>query len=187
MKTSAGIWLLLSMTATLIACNQPGRPRLGVTDDVRTSIEAANQATAESVARGDASGIISHYADDAMMLPAGADPVAGPGAIKGYFQRAMDAGMKGFKLEIVSLDADGDLAVETGTYLASDARGNHIDHGKYVVAWRRVGGAWKVYRDISTTSMPVLVGTPEGRPLPAHCSGTDAPAIAPAMAPASSG
>jgi uncharacterized protein (TIGR02246 family) len=145
----------------------------------REAIEAINRATAEAVARGDAAAIAAHYSADALMLPAGADFVSGPAAIGGYFQRAMDAGMKGLTLEVVSVDAAGDLAVETGRYEATGAGGHHLDHGKYVVTWRREAGQWKVYRDISTTSRPPAVVTPEATPLPAQgppAGAGDAPA-----------
>jgi ketosteroid isomerase-like protein len=28
------------------------------------------------------------------------------------------------------------------------------DRGKYIVIWRKVGGQWKLYRDIFNTNMP---------------------------------
>ncbi len=182
MNSRTRICSLLAIAATLAACDQPAAPDSGDADSVRATIAAANLATSQSVARGDANAIVTHYADDAMMLPAGANAVSGRAAIQGFFQRAIDAGMKELRLEIVSVDASGDLAVETGTYAASDAGGSHVDHGKYVVAWRRQDGAWRAYRDISTTSMPVRVSTPEGTPLPARCSDADRPAPAPASA-----
>jgi ketosteroid isomerase-like protein len=32
--------------------------------------------------------------------------------------------------------------------------GKVADRGKYVVIWKRVGGEWKLHRDIWTTSLP---------------------------------
>ncbi len=31
-----------------------------------------------------------------------------------------------------------------------------IDKGKYVVAWKKENGNWKLYRDIANTSMPMV-------------------------------
>lgn len=181
MTTAPHLATLLLAAAALAACDQPPRPVAGAGEnaEVRAAIEAANQATAEAVGRGDAEGIVRHYADDALLLPAGAEAVSGPGAIREHFQRALDAGLKGLKLEVRSLEVAGDLAVETGDYEASGAGGGRLDYGKYVATWRRQDGEWKVYRDISTTSMPAGISTPETTgPLPANCraDGPSAPA-----------
>jgi hypothetical protein len=32
--------------------------------------------------------------------------------------------------------------------------GVSVDHGKYIVVYRRVGGRWMLHRDMSTSSVP---------------------------------
>ena len=32
--------------------------------------------------------------------------------------------------------------------------GKHLDHGKYLVFYKKEGGRWKIYRDIWNSSMP---------------------------------
>ena len=39
------------------------------------------------------------------------------------------------------------LAYEVGRYALSGQVGD-IDHGKYIVVWKKVGGQWKLHRDI---------------------------------------
>lgn len=176
---------LLATVLALVACEQPPRPVASGTtataavDDggARAAIEAANQVTMDAVSRGEARAIVAHYADDALMLPAGAAAVTGPDAIEAQYRRALDAGLGGLKLDIVSVDVAGDLAVETGTYEANDASGNRLDHGKYVVAWRRIDGVWKAFRDIATSSRPDVSGGPAA--LPARCAADETPAAAP--------
>jgi len=161
---------LLAAALALGACDQPPRPLAAdpAAAGARQAIEAANQATSEAIARGDAQAVMVHYAEDAMILPAGAAAVSGHAAIRGYFERAIAAGVRGLTLDIVSVEASGDLAVETGTYEARDADGRRIDAGKYVVTWRRSGSEWRAYRDISTTSLPLRA--PEPAALPAACT-----------------
>ncbi len=150
----------------IAGCGQPPPPAGDGAADTRTraAIEAANQATVESVKRGDPAAIVAHYADDALLLPAGSGTVSGPAAIEDHFRNAIAAGLASLDLEILTLDAAGDLAIETGTYEARDAAGNRLDYGKYVVAWRHVDGNWKAYRDIATTSRPDVTGTPAAAP-----------------------
>ncbi len=45
-----------------------------------------------------------------------------------------------------------DTASEVGRYVVKDAAGKKIDHGKYIVIWKKVAGTWKLYRDIWNTS-----------------------------------
>ncbi len=157
----------MPLALVVASCGQPSSPapERAADPQVRAAIEAANQMTAESVKRGDAGAIVAHYADDAMMLPVGSGAVSGPAAIGEHFRDAIAAGLAGLELEILTLDAAGDLAVETGTYEAQDTAGNRLDFGKYVVAWRRVDGTWKAYRDIATSSRPDLTGTPSAAPV----------------------
>jgi ketosteroid isomerase-like protein len=46
----------------------------------------------------------------------------------------------------------GDTAYEVGKYTLSGDSGKVNDRGKYIVIWRKVGGQWKLYRDIFNTN-----------------------------------
>jgi ketosteroid isomerase-like protein len=51
-------------------------------------------------------------------------------------------------LTTVDVEAEGDLAYESGTFLMADGAGRMVDRGKYVVVWKRVQSRWKLHRDI---------------------------------------
>ena len=57
-------------------------------------------------------------------------------------------------LTTLEAEAQGDTAYEVGTYTLPGEGGKMLDVGKYVVVWKRVGGQWKLHRDIWTTSVP---------------------------------
>jgi uncharacterized protein (TIGR02246 family) len=122
--------------------------------EAKAAIAAASENITALVAKGDAAGIAKLYAADALVMPANMDTVTGSANIARLFQDAMDAGMRGVKFEATSVEVAGDLAVETGNYLITGANGLSMDHGKYVMTWKREGGTWKIHRDIWTTSMP---------------------------------
>ena len=44
-------------------------------------------------------------------------------------------------------------AHEVGRFVTETADGDHIDHGKYVVIWKRIEGEWKLHRDIFNSNM----------------------------------
>ena len=102
---------------------------------------------------GDAAGMVALYTDDAMLLPPGGEPVSHE-AIQAFWQDAIDeqAGVQ-IALETLEVDSYGDVAIEVGSYVFTDADGGHIDHGKYVVMWKNVDGSWRLTRDIWNSSM----------------------------------
>ena len=65
----------------------------------------------------------------------------------GAWQKAIDSGVKDVALTTESVESAGDLAAETGK-VRLVARDGTASEARYVVVWRRVGGEWKLHRDI---------------------------------------
>ena len=150
-------WAIIVATALAAACG-PAPPSNG---QVKSAIEAANLSFSNSVAKADTAGMTATYTADAMLLPPGNEAVTGAEAIRAFWQGTLDSGVRGLKLEIMSVDAAGDLAVETGNYAITDANGGQVDRGKYMVTWKREGSAWKMYRDIWSSSVPPAAKSPD--------------------------
>jgi ketosteroid isomerase-like protein len=62
----------------------------------------------------------------------------------------------GGKLTLTTEDVVGfgNYAVETGKWVANSPDGKHLDHGPYIVVYKRTDGGWKMYQDIWNSSMP---------------------------------
>jgi hypothetical protein len=45
---------------------------------------------------------------------------------------------------------------EIGQYELRDKAGKVLDHGKYIVVWRKEGGKWKLPRDMFSTNVPAV-------------------------------
>jgi uncharacterized protein (TIGR02246 family) len=123
-------------------------------DEVRSGIEAANAQFSAIAAKGDGAGLAALYAADGQVLPAGGDPLKGPQAIQKFWQGALDSGIAGIGLTTVEVFGHGPTATEVGQYELRDKTGKVLDHGKYVVVWRREGGKWKLLRDMFSTNVP---------------------------------
>ncbi|MCU0522528.1 MAG: DUF4440 domain-containing protein [Anaerolineae bacterium] len=121
---------------------------------VSEAIAAANRGFLEAFARGDAAGASAVYTGDAQILPPNGQPMHGRTLIQGFWQGAMDMGLKGATLETVELEIYPTGAVEVGKYTLSVAGGQVVDRGKYVVIWKQEGDAWKWHRDIWNSSLP---------------------------------
>lgn len=107
----------------------------------------------EAVAARDTMAIGNIYAEDGDFLPQGAPRVSGRAAIRSAWAQFIKAPSLSLTFEPtqVLVSRAGDMAYETGTYkLGMDGpKGKRIeDAGKFVVAWNKVNGEWKVQYDI---------------------------------------
>jgi uncharacterized protein (TIGR02246 family) len=122
-------------------------------DDVRSEIEAANKKWEAAANRSDGPGVAALYTDNGQLLPAQSDFVTGTEAIGQFWQAVFDSGIKGASLVTVEVESHGDTAYEVGKFELRGGDGKVLDHGKYVVIWKKEGTSWKLHRDIWTTSV----------------------------------
>ncbi len=122
-------------------------------DDVRSAIDAANRMWEAAASRSDGPGVAALYTDNGQLLPAQSDFVTGTEAIGQFWQAVFDSGVKGVSLVTVEIESHGDTAYEVGKLEIRGAGGKVLDHGKYVVIWKKEGTSWKLHRDIWTTSV----------------------------------
>ena len=122
--------------------------------DTRAAIDAGNQNFMATFGQQDAAGMASLYTANGQLLPANSDVVSGAAGIQAFWQGAFDQGLWEAVLETVELEDHGDTATEVGRYTLTADGGAVADQGKYIVIWKNDGGAWKLHRDIWTTSQP---------------------------------
>jgi uncharacterized protein (TIGR02246 family) len=123
-------------------------------EDFESAIEAANAQFSAAAAKGDGVGLAALYAADGQVLPAGGDVIRGRDAIQKFWQGALDSGIAGVGLKTLEVFAQGPTATEVGQYELTDKTGKVLDHGKYIVIWKREGGHWKLLRDMFSTNVP---------------------------------
>lgn len=116
--------------------------------DDKADIQALNDQFSAAAARGDGAAMAALYAPDAVMLPPDNSIVSGP-AIGPYLAR-LETSVAHLKLttsEVVRLSPDYLREVGVASF---DTLGDHPTamKGTYVVVWKRVGGAWKLWTDI---------------------------------------
>ena len=116
-------------------------------DEVRDAVEAGNRAFIAAFLRGDSAAVSQLYTEQAQVIAPGAPVARGRAAIAAAWQKTIDAGVEDLALETEDVESAGDLAVETGI-VRLVARGGAVTLGRYVVVWKREGGAWKLHRDI---------------------------------------
>ena len=125
----------------------------GTSTEVQAAIEAANEVFMATYNRGDSAALADLYTENGQLLPAGSDFVTGKEAIKGFWQGAMDMGIKSAKLETIEVEGHRDTAIDVGKYTLRGESENVLDRGKYLVVWKQLAGQWKLHRDIWTSSL----------------------------------
>lgn len=104
---------------------------------------------------GDAAAVAALYTEDAMLLPPNSEPVEGRDAIRAYWQSFMDQA-PGSTVNLTTEEVHapgGDMAVEVGGYVSTGPDGGHLDHGTFMVLYKKTDGGWKMYRDAFNSSM----------------------------------
>ncbi len=121
--------------------------------DVAKTIKANNKALGAEVAAGNAAAVAKMYAKGAILMPPNAGMLKGKDLL-GFWQGAINMGIRGVTLKTKEVEVFGGTANEVGNYVLAAADGTALDEGKYVVIWRKEGKAWKLYRDIFNSSRP---------------------------------
>lgn len=116
-------------------------------EDMRKDIETNNAGLAADILRGDARAVAERYTPDAAILPPGGKIARGTAAIEAFWTAAITAGIEDVELTTTSVEGAGDLAFEEGTMATTDGDGR-TKQQHYIVVWKRVGGEWKLHRDI---------------------------------------
>jgi ketosteroid isomerase-like protein len=122
--------------------------------DPRGEIERANAEFGRAFARGDAKAVSDMYTATAKLLPPNAPTVEGRAAIEVFWKGVIDSGITRVDLETTEVESFGDTALESGAatlYAKGDVL---LDHGKYLVAWKRIEGGWKLHRDCWNSNDP---------------------------------
>jgi uncharacterized protein (TIGR02246 family) len=119
---------------------------------LQTEIEAANQAFMDAVKRSDVEGFIQLYAQDAILLLPGSDPLLGREGARTFFNGFQARGVREIRLTTLEVEGVGDTAWERGSSESMGAAGTVMGKGKYIVIWKRLSDGWKLYRDILNAS-----------------------------------
>jgi uncharacterized protein (TIGR02246 family) len=122
----------------------------------RRVIDQNNARLIETFVAGDASAAAALFADDAVLMLPGVEPVAGKAAIEqalaGFFGVVK---YHSIVANVQEVQFFGAYALETGTTVMTyDVGGRTIvGRGKYMVGWKRQpGGEWKIHRDVSNVT-----------------------------------
>jgi ketosteroid isomerase-like protein len=85
------------------------------------------------------------------LLPQGGPTCSGRDAIAAFFAGAIGNGIVAARFTTEDVDGDERQATEIGRYeLFAEPGGERVlaAEGRYLIAWRKVDGAWRMHRDM---------------------------------------
>ncbi len=124
-----------------------------LTSDIHSTIRVITDSFESAFSIGDLTKIAEFYTENGMLLPVGYDFVKGRQDIKEFWQSAIDMGVKYIKIDIIEIEQYDDTAIEMSSYTLSSSDKQVIDAGKGIVIWKKTVDAWKMHRDIWTSSL----------------------------------
>jgi ketosteroid isomerase-like protein len=117
--------------------------------EVEEVIREIDAAWSEALKNKDLDQVMTNYAEDASFLPPDEPIVRGQGKIRQWFEKriALPGYSASFAPTTIVTSQSSDMAYELGTFRVTvdDATGKPVVYsGKHLVAWRKLGGHWKV-------------------------------------------
>ncbi|MBB3192583.1 YybH family protein [Halomonas cerina] len=110
-------------------------------------IDAANQAFASAVERGDIDHIIESYTDTACVIAPSTPKACSRESIRALWTAVAESGVKEVKIKTQEVESSGELAYATGTLTVTDTHGN-TQKSNYVLVFKKVADEWKLHLDI---------------------------------------
>ncbi len=150
MTTKPFAVLLAFLSLAAAGCHTPNRRATSA----EVLLEADAAFARAAAARGVAQAFRDYAAPDAMVLPAGAEPVTGREAIFQIMQQ--DPGELTWTPAGADLCKGGDLGYTWGRFQFRETAPNRpaaVHYGKYLTVWKRQpDGSWKFVADIGNSS-----------------------------------
>jgi uncharacterized protein (TIGR02246 family) len=152
-------WRALAFVAVIVGagCTAATTPAQDVAAD-KAKMEADATSWFTFLDKGDAEGMASLYAEDALLMPPGVAAMTGRAAIRNFLAGEV-AGMKSAGLAIkngtvTGADVSGDTGWITGNYTVVDGSGAVVDSGNYMSVHKRTNGQWLYIRDTWNSDRP---------------------------------
>ena len=163
MKAFAALCGTAVIVFSIAACNQPPAPPPDTHDADAKAISDLETQWVKDWAAKDVDKIAVNYADDAVVMTPGGEPMRGKDAIhNGLKQMVADPALSlTFQAVKVDVAKSGDLGYTQGSYKM--AMTNPVtkkvmeDHGSYVTTYhKQADGSWKAVADIATSEVPPM-------------------------------
>lgn len=138
------------------ACSTVEKPEPLDMATITAEIQAMEDAYAAAEKAKDADAVAAYYSDDAISYSRNTEPVSGRAAIRDRIaQRIANDTLGNYNVyKVVDLFAEGNSAVEIGSWTEFNAEGAETENGYYMSYFQKRDGKYQCVRDMSLTTMP---------------------------------
>ena len=157
MRKNIRLFGFLAFTALVLsACATAEKEEVLDMEQVKVEIQAMEDAYAAGEKAKDADAVAAYYSDDAISYSRNEQPLSGKAAIRANIADniAKDTTENYNVYKVVDLFAEGNMAVEIGSWTEFDSSGNEKDNGNYMSYFQKRDGKYICVRDMSTTTSP---------------------------------
>ena len=139
------------------ACATPEKVEVLDMEKVKTEIQAMEDAYAAGEKAKDADAVVAYYSDDVISYSRNKQPVKGKAALRESIANNIANDTLGSYnvYTVVDLFAEGNSAVEIGSWVEYDSSGKETQNGNYMSYFEKRDGKYICVRDMSTTTSPV--------------------------------
>ena len=161
MRKNIRLFGFLAFTALFLsACATAEKEEVIDMAKVQVEIQAMEDAFAAGEKAKDADAVAAYYADDAISYTRNKQPLLGKAAIRDNIANniAKDTTETYNIYKVVDLFAEGNIAVEIGSWTEFDASGKETENGNYMSFFEKRDGKYICVRDMSVTTSPLKSG-----------------------------
>jgi ketosteroid isomerase-like protein len=109
---------------------------------------------------GNLDAVVALYTADGCRMPPNEETLRGSAAILTSLKAAKTQGLAKIKIVVTTAESDDNVGYAIGTYVLSKEDGAHLDHGKWMLASRKVDGTWKTTCDIYNSDKAMQMSMP---------------------------
>lgn len=150
-------FLLGFLSLSLFQCSSPAETSKPIDlAQLKTEIQAMEDAYAAAEKAKDAAGVAAYYSEDAVNHNRGEEPIMGRAAIEARIQKrlAEDSSGNYNVYKVVDLFAEGNMAVEIGSWTEHLPSGEVKDKGHYMSYFEKRNGKYLCVRDMNVSNTP---------------------------------
>jgi ketosteroid isomerase-like protein len=164
MKKKLGInGLFLAILLLVVACTTEEKQVPMDMESVKAEIQAIEDGYAAGEKAKDAKAVASYYSENAISYSRNQQPVSGRSAIEAMIAKRIKNDTTGTYnvYKVVDLFAEGNTAVEVGSWTEYDTSGTELEKGYYMSYFQKnAEGTYECVRDMSVTTKPEMPGMP---------------------------
>ncbi|TAL48403.1 MAG: nuclear transport factor 2 family protein [Chitinophagaceae bacterium] len=156
MRSKFQLVLLCGISAFLFyACSDKNAASVDI-EKLKPEIQKMEDAYAAAEKAKDAAAVVAYYSDDAVSYNRNESPTAGKAAIQERVAQRLAKDTTGnySVYKIVDLFAEGNTAVEIGSWTMMNPAGTEVDKGHYLSFFQKRDGKYVCVRDMNVTSNP---------------------------------